>query len=368
MRAWFSLTSDRRESPVPGYYGLIVNDIPETSPDAPRRPRRLAWLLSAFIFLLIAGATIAGGAVVMLHRAYSDPGPLQAEVRLVVPAGASGREIARVLADAGVSADERLFQVALRFLASEKPLRAGEYIFPAGVSLREAIVKLQAGDVVVHRLTIAEGLTTRAVLAALSAETGLVGLLPTAEELGEGVLLPETYHFSLGDRRAEIVARMQNAMATAVARLWAAREDGLPLKTPEEAVVLASIIERETAVPDERARVAAVFINRLKRGMRLQSDPTVAYGLGPENGSFSGRLLFRHLETDHPYNTYTRVGLPPGPIANPGVDSIAAALNPAESKDLYFVADGTGGHAFARNLAEHNRNVAKWRRIQRNSR
>jgi len=368
MRAWFSPKSDRRDSPIPGYHGPVVNDISETSTDAPRASRLWSWVVSAFVFLLIAGATIAGGAVVMLHRAYSDPGPLRADVGLVIPVGASGRDIARVLTNAGVSADERLFQVSLRFLASEKPLRAGEYIFPAEVSLRDAILKLQAGEVIVHRVTIAEGLTTRAVLAALEAEKGLVGALPAAGELGEGVLLPETYHFSLGDRRSDIVTRMRSSMSETVARLWAEREEGLPLKTPAEAVVLASIIERETAVPHERPRVAAVFINRLKRGMRLQSDPTVAYGLGPENGTFSGRLLFRHLETDHPYNTYTRSGLPPGPIANPGVDSIAAALNPAETKDIYFVADGTGGHAFARTLAEHNRNVAKWRRIQRKSR
>ena len=345
-----------------------MNDILETSPVASRRLRPLYWLLSAFVFLLIAGATIAGGAAVMLHRAYSDPGPLRADVRVVIPAGASGRDIARLLTDVGVSADARLFQISLRFQASEKPLRAGEYIFRARISLRDAIVKLQAGDVVVRRLTIAEGLTTRAVLAILAAEKGLIGPLPTAEELGEGVLLPETYHYNRGDRRAGMVTRMRGAMETTVARLWALRKDSLPLKTPEEAVVLASIIERETAVPDERARVAAVFINRLRQGMRLQSDPTIAYGLGPEKGTFSGRLLFRHLETDHPYNTYTRMGLPPGPIANPGVDSIVAALNPAESKDLYFVADGTGGHAFATTLAEHNENVAKWRRIRRNSR
>ena len=158
---------------------------------------------------------------------------------------------------------------------------------------------------------------------------------------------------------------MKSAMDAAVERLWADRDKDLPLKTPQEAVVLASIIERETAVPEERARVASVFINRLNRGMRLQSDPTVVFGMGTEDGPFTGRLLRRHLEIDHPHNTYTRDGLPPSPIANPGLESIAAALKPAATKYFYFVADGSGGHAFARTLAEHNRNVRKWRQIQR---
>lgn len=340
-------------------------DIPTT--DQPRR-RRLGWVLTCFVLLLIAGATIVGGAAVMLHRAYSDPGPLRAETNLIIPSGASGRMIARALTEAGVSADERLVQVLMRLFAPEKPLRAGEYAFPAGISLREAIAKLQSGDVVVRRVTIAEGLTTREVLATLNLAEGLTGDLPDAAEIGEGTLLPETYHYSWGDSRADLLARMRAAMQTAVGRLWAARDEGLPIKTPQEAVVLASIIERETGVPEERARVASVFINRLNRGMRLQSDPTVVYGLETDGGPFTGRLLRRHLEIDHPFNTYTRDGLPPSPIANPGLESISAALKPAETKFFYFVADGTGGHAFARTLSEHNRNVANWRRIQRQAR
>jgi len=340
-------------------------DTPTT--ETPRR-RRFGWLLTCFVLLLIAGATIGGGAAVMLHRAYSDPGPLRADTGLIIPQGASGRMIARALTDAGVTADERLVQVALRFFAPEKPLRAGEYAFPAGISLRETIAKLQSGDVVVRRVTIAEGLTTREVLDLLALAEGLSGDLPEVSGIGEGTLLPETYHYSWGDSRADLVARMQTAMESAVARLWAERDEGLPLKTPQEAVVLASIIERETAVPAERGRVASVFINRLNRGMRLQSDPTVVYGLATGDGPFTGRLLRRHLEIDHPHNTYTRDGLPPSPIANPGLDSLAAALKPAETGFFYFVADGTGGHAFARTLAEHNRNVANWRRIQRQAR
>ncbi|MBO6783917.1 MAG: endolytic transglycosylase MltG [Alphaproteobacteria bacterium] len=328
----------------------------------------MGWFVSLLLFLLIALGTVAGGAIVMLNRAYTDPGPLAETTVVVIPDGASGQQIMQRLGDSGVVADPRLARVSLRFLADARPLRAGEYEFPAGISLQAAIAKLQDGDTVVRRVTIAEGLTTREALGTLSLANGLVGMVPEPNDVGEGTLLPETYHYSLGDTRAELVARMQAAMDETVARLWDARAEGLPIKSPEEAVVLASIIERETAVPSERPMVASVFVNRLKRGMRLQSDPTVAYGFSTDEGEFSGRLLFRHLETDHPYNTYTRDGLPPGPIANPGAESIAAALNPAATDYLYFVADGTGGHAFAKTLAEHNRNVAKWRRIQRERR
>ncbi|MBT3932169.1 MAG: endolytic transglycosylase MltG [Rhodospirillaceae bacterium] len=304
----------------------------------------------------------------MLHRAYSDPGPLAADISVVIPRGASGQAIAATLVDVGVAADTRLFAIALRFLAPERPLRAGEYAFAARISLRDVVAKLQAGETVVRRMTVAEGLTTREVLELISMTEGLAGSLPEASELGEGVLLPETYHFSLGDARVDLVARMTTARDAALARLWGARKAGLPLATPKEALILASIVERETGVPEERGRVAGVFINRLTRGMRLQSDPTVAYGLANENGPLDRPLRRADLEVDHPYNTYVHRGLPPGPIANPGLASIAAVLNPAETDDLYFVADGTGGHAFARTLAEHNRNVARWRRIQREQR
>lgn len=330
-----------------------------------RSHRGLGWLISIILFVLIAGATLAGGGTVMLHRAYSDPGPLTEDTSVVIPRGASGQAIASTLVNAGIAADTRLFTIALRFLATERPLRAGEYAFSAGVSLRDVVGKLQAGDTVVRRVTVAEGLTTREILALIESTGGLAGPTPALSEVGEGAVLPETYHFSLGDTRAALIARMRAARDTGLARLWAARKDGLPLPSPAEALVLASIVERETAVPDERARVAGVFINRLNRGMRLQSDPTVAYGLTKDGTPLDRPLRRADLAVDHPYNTYVHRGLPPGPIANPGLASIEAVLNPAETKDLYFVADGTGGHAFARTLAEHNRNVARWRRIQR---
>lgn len=337
---------------------------PDDSGRPPRR-RRVGWIVSILIFVLIAGATLVGGGLMMLHRAYTDPGPLAADASVVIPRGASGRMIGMVLAEAGVAADPRLFALAVRVLAPERPLRAGEYAFPARISLRDAVAKLQAGETVVRRLTVAEGLTTREILAQISAADGLSGEVPAIGDLAEGTLLPETYHYSLGDGRGDLVRRMVAARDDAVARLWPTRKADLPLANPQEAVVLASIVERETGLPEERARVAAVFINRLNRGMRLQSDPTVAYGIAAESGALDRPLTRADLKVDHPYNTYVHAGLPPGPIANPGLASIEAVLNPADTSDLYFVADGTGGHAFARTLAEHNRNVARWRRIQR---
>lgn len=340
----------------------------QPGPAAPRRGRRLGRIVSILVFCLIVGATLTAGGTVMLHRAYSDPGPLAADVSVVIPRGASGQAIGAILEDAGIAADRRLFSLAVRVFASDRPLRAGEYAFPAGVSLRDVVAGLQAGKTVVRRVTVAEGLTTREILALVASAEGLSGPVPDASAIAEGALLPETYHFSLGDSREDLVARMAAAREAALARLWETRKPELPLKSPQEALVLASIVERETAVPEERARVAGVFINRLNRGMRLQSDPTVAYGLVPGGGTLDRPLLRRDLEVDHPYNTYVHRGLPPGPIASPGVASIAAVLNPAETDDLFFVADGTGGHAFARTLAEHNRNVARWRRIQREQR
>ncbi len=201
------------------------------------------------------------------------------------------------------------------------------------------------------------------MVAAAEGLSGETGPVPP-----EGSLLPETYHYSWNDDRAALVERMQTGMEVVLAELWPERAEGLPINTPEEAVILASIVEKETGVAEERPLVASVFVNRLKRGMRLQSDPTVVYGLTNGQRPLGRTLTFRDLDRPSPYNTYTNGGLPPGPIANPGRAALEAVLHPAESRYLYFVADGTGGHAFAKTLVEHNRNVAKWRKIQRQQR
>ena len=206
-------------------------------------------------------------------------------------------------------------------------------------------------------------MTAAKIVKLLTALDGLSGDI--AQPPGEGELLPETYHFSYGDTRNDVVDRMAGAMTRTLRELWPARAPGLPLKNELEAVVLASMIEKETGLADERARVAAVFVNRLARGMRLQSDPTVVYALTEGKGDLGRTLTRADLKTPSPYNTYVNKGLPPAPICNPGRESLVAALHPAKTKELYFVADGSGGHLFASNLAQHNRNVARWRKIRK---
>jgi len=242
-------------------------------------------------------------------------------------------------------------------------LRAGEFAFPAHVSPVEAAEILKAGKTVVRKVTFPEGLTSFEIVDILNRTEGLTGdvaLIP-----GDGALLPETYHFSYGDSREGLIERMSLKMQEALETLWVERDEDLPLKRMDDAVVLASIVEKETGLHAERPLVAAIFINRLRKGMRLQSDPTVVYALTEGKGELDRALTRQDWKIESPYNTYRINGLPPGPIANPGLASLQAVFHPAKTKDLYFVADGTGGHVFAETLKEHNRNVAQWRRIKR---
>ena len=324
------------------------------------KARLVIGLISVFGTL----AVVSGGAALVAVERFQQPGPLGAETTVRISRGASLDAIAKSLEGAGVVDDAFGFKLGVRVVGAARDLRAGEYAFPAEVSMRGALDILARGETVAHGLTVAEGLTSTEIVALVAAADGMSG------EPGpippEGALLPETYHYAWEDSRAELVARMQQAQAEAIAELWPKRAEGLPIQTPEEAVILASIVEKETGVADERPLVASVFINRLKRRMRLQSDPTVVYALTNGQGPLGRALTTRDLAVDNPYNTYARGGLPPGPIANPGRAALEAVLNPADTKLLYFVADGTGGHAFAKSLVEHNRNVAKWRKIQRN--
>lgn len=319
------------------------------------------WLLRlaslATSLLVVAGLTAVWG-----WSAFTKPGPLAQPTAVVVPRGAGLEAIAHRLAAAGVVAEPTLFAVAAKISGKSRGLKAGEYLFPAAVSAHDALGIIERGETVVRRLTVAEGLTSVQVATLLAEADGLTGEVGTPPP--EGSLLPETYHYSWGDERPALVRRMRHAMEVALARLWAERAPGLPLETPAQAVVLASIVERETGEDDERALVAGLFVNRLKRGMRLQSDPTVAYGIAG-GGQLDRALTRADLQAETPYNTYTIAGLPPGPICNPGLESLQAVLKPAETDYLYFVADGSGGHAFAKTLDEHNRNVRKWRRLQR---
>lgn len=325
-------------------------------------------LLSLFVFLLLAGGGVAYGLYWYAGETYTGPGPLETPTVVDVPKGSGLARITENLAAAGVIADRDVSKVIFRLKVRESgkaaSLHAGEYQFEPGVSMAEVADILAAGKVVARFLTVAEGLTSPEVMALVAKAEALTGDVPQPVP-ATGTLLPETYHYTRGDTREAVVKRMEAAMEKALEDLWPARAEGLPIDTPEEAVILASIVEKETALASERPRVAAVFVNRLRQGMRLQSDPTVIYGLDPEDGDLGRPLRKSELQKETPYNTYVIGGLPPGPIANPGRESLAAVLNPLETDELYFVADGTGGHAFAKTLREHNRNVAKWRRLQR---
>ncbi len=322
------------------------------------RRRRLAGVLLALL------AAAAAGFAFRAWQDFNAPGPLAETRRVVVPKGTGLAPLAELLAEQGVLRHPLAFRVLVTLDGAGNRLKAGEYDFPAGISAASVRDLLVAGRTVVRRLTVPEGLTTAAVLDLLRNAEGLVGEAP---DPGEGRLLPETYHYSHGDGRADLAARMQRAMDKALARLFRDRPAGSPLNSETELLTLASIVEKETGLSGERARIAGVFVNRLKRGMRLQTDPTVIYALTGGRRELGRPLTRADLRVDHPYNTYRIRGLPPGPIANPGLAALEAAARPAKTDALYFVADGAGGHLFARTLEEHNRNAARYRRLLRRS-
>ncbi|MCW3473138.1 endolytic transglycosylase MltG [Limobrevibacterium gyesilva] len=316
--------------------------------------RRAAAVVLAVVLAL--GAAGAGGAAIARHR-FLAPGPLTQPRNVVVPRG-SPADVAQTLHAAGVIADIRAFRIAGLLTRGEGPLRAAEFAFPASASLRQVLTVLRTARPVQHWLTIPEGLTAAQIALLLDRAEAMTGPAPVPDE---GALLPESYAYEYGASRAAVVERAAGAMRRTLGQIWAERAEDLPLATPHELLTLASIVERETARAEERPRVAAVFLNRLKRGMKLQSDPTVAYAVSGGMGTIERALTRADLDQANPYNTYRVPGLPPGPIGSPGVAALQAVARPARTDELYFVADGTGGHAFARTLEEHNRNVARWR-------
>ena len=314
------------------------------------------------------GGLIALGLAILLALAavwsYAGPGPRArtgAVTAVVLERGSGVRQIADTLKTAGVISSAGLFAVAARLSGAASDLKAGEYAVRSGASMASVLRDIRAGRVVRRQITIPEGWTSSMAADLVNAYPALTGM---AADPPEGSLLPDTYEVQRGEDREAVIRRMRDARDKLLARLWAARQPGLPLNSPDEAVTLASIVEKETGVPSERPRVAAVFVNRLRMNMALQSDPTIIYGL--TRGRPLGRgIRASELAGDTAYNTYRVVGLPPTPIANPGRESLAAVLNPPKTDELYFVADGTGGHVFAKTYEEHDRNVAKWRAIER---
>ncbi len=312
-------------------------------------------------------AAIGAGAAGFLHWAkqrLGEPGPLAAPVTVIVEKGAGLPEIAAQLERAG-AVDSAWLLIAESRLAPGPPLRAGEYALAAGVSMASILDEMRRGQVVEHKFTVAEGLTAKQVAELLGRAEALSGPVPAP--IQDGSILPQTYFYTLGETRGALVGRMEKAMSEALDAAWQKRAADLPLADKAQAVTLASIVERETALPDERPHVAAVFENRLRQHMRLQSDPTVTYAASRGEGVLDHPITQKELALIDPYNTYTSDGLPPGPICNPGLASVEAVLHPAASDDLYFVADGTGGHVFAKTRAEHEKNVAKWHQIERDN-
>jgi len=320
------------------------------------------------VLALVAGAGAAAGWV-WFNDQLSAPGPLTEERVILVEPGEVLSVVAARLEAEGVIRDARLMRLKARLDGSGQRIKTGEYLIGPGESLEGVLSILIEGRSLLHRISLPEGLTTAQLLRMIEADDRLEGEMPEILP-GEGRLLPDTYMFHRGMTRAGLIDRMREAQADLLETLWPARQEGLPLSTPYEAVILASVVEKETGRPEERPEIAGLFTARLKRGMRLQSDPTIIYGISKGeplyNKAGERRTLYRS-EIDRPtdWNTYQIDGLPKTPICNPGADAIRAVLDPPETEYLFFVADGKGGHLFARTNAEHERNVAAYRAWER---
>ena len=340
------------------------------SKKAPRRPKGQKVARSSLgIGLITAGGTLGlflMAALIGLWAVYWGPGPKaenDAEVTVVtLPSGAGVPAIAANLKQAGVIRSTDLFRAAISMTGADRKIRAGEYEVPSGASLSKVVALLVEGKSVRHFVTVPEGWSSAQAVEILMRQPVLTGELTQVPD--EGTLWPDTYEVSRGESRDAVIARMQRAASSKLETLWAQRSRDTIAKTPQEALILASIVEKETGTDGERQQVAAVFTNRLRLGMRLESDPTIIYGI--TKGRPLGRgIRLSEIRAPTAWNTYTINGLPPTPIANPGEEALKAVLNPPRSEYLFFVADGTGGHVFARSYSEHLMNVARWRDVER---
>ncbi|CAN7278845.1 endolytic transglycosylase MltG [Rhizobium leguminosarum] len=342
---------------------------PERVPEPPKRSKKARGQVVLFLnFIMTMAVLVCVVAVIGFYYAtstYRNPGPLQTNTNFIVRNGAGLTEIASNLERNAIISDARIFRyLTATHLSAGESLKAGEYEIKARASMSDIMELLKSGKSILYSVSFPEGLTVRQMFDRMLQDTVLEGDLPAALPI-EGSLRPDTYKFSRGTKRSEIIDQMAAAQQKLVDQIWDKRDSSLPLRSKEEFVTLASIVEKETGVPDERAHVASVFLNRLGKGMRLQSDPTIIYGLFGGEGKPADRPIYQSdLKRDTPYNTYVIKGLPPSPIANPGKDALEAVANPWKTQDLYFVADGTGGHVFAATLEEHNANVKRWRKLE----
>jgi UPF0755 protein len=337
---------------------------PPAPPPKVRRRRRspfIGLLSGIFTSLLVIGG-LAGVGVAMVSSQSKAPGPLTSDRVLIIPKESGLTEIADLLQREGMIEHPWAFRISALVSGNWTKLKAGEYLFKARASQAEILDIIADGKAVEHSITVPEGLTSEQIIARLKDNELLTGDIIQVPR--EGTILPDTYRFPRGFSRQAIVDRMTRDQTRILREVWAKKPADLPIKTPQELVILASIVEKETGRADERPRVAGVFINRLNRKMKLQSDPTIVYGIVGGKGTLGRAIMRSEITQPTPYNTYTIDGLPPGPIANPGRAAMEAVVNHSRTKDLYFVADGSGGHAFAETLEQHNRNVGKWRQIE----
>ena len=341
---------------------------PEQVPPPPKRSERarnpFVVVGNAIITIVLVSMIGVGAAYVYGKQKIEAPGPLQEDKIVNIPSRAGMTDIADILQREGVIDNNRWAFVGSVFaLKARSELKPGEYAFQKNASLRDVIGIMVEGKVVQHAVTIPEGLTSEQIVARLSDNDIFAGAVK--EMPREGTLLPETYKFPRGATRDQVIQRMQQTQKRVLAEIWERRNPDIPIKTPDQLVTLASIVEKETGKADERSRVAAVFVNRLRQRIKLQSDPTIIYGLVGGKGTLGRPIKRSEIQQPSPYNTYVVDGLPPGPIANPGRASLEAAANPARTRDLFFVADGTGGHAFTETYDQHQKNVAKLRSMEK---
>jgi UPF0755 protein len=330
-------------------------DLPARRSAGARHP--LVVIGNAVISIFVLLAVLSGVLLFIGKQRFEQSGPLAQDTVVNIPKGSGMRDIADVLQRQGVIDQPYVFIAGVMVLKAREDLKAGEYQFKAHASLRDVVATMVEGKVVEHQVGVPEGLTSEQIVSRLSDDNILIGDIRQIPR--EGTLLPDTYDFTRGVTREQMIQRMQQAQQRVVKEIWDHRSPDLPLKSPDQLIVLASIVEKETGKPDERTRVAAVFVNRLKQNMKLQSDPTIIYGLVGGKGTLGRPIMKSEIEQPTPYNTYAITGLPPGPITNPGRASLEAAANPARTRELYFVADGTGGHAFAETYEQHQKNVAR---------